>query len=42
MWMPGGAVFTLLTILYFAAWLRALEQRSARHRDVLRAPQQIK
>jgi putative membrane protein len=28
MWMPGGAIFTLLTILYFAAWLRALEQRS--------------
>ncbi len=30
MWLPGGAVFTLLTIAYFAAWLRALEQRSAR------------
>ncbi len=28
MWMPGGAVFTLLTIGYFAAWLRALEKRS--------------
>jgi putative membrane protein len=28
MWMPGGAVFTLLTIGYFAAWLRALERRS--------------
>jgi putative membrane protein len=28
MWMPGGAVFTLLTIGYFAAWLKALEQRS--------------
>jgi putative membrane protein len=30
MWMPGGFVFTLLTIGYFAAWLRALEQRSTR------------
>jgi putative membrane protein len=29
MWMPGGFVFTLLTIGYFAAWLRALEQRSS-------------
>ncbi|MGE5376527.1 MAG: cytochrome c oxidase assembly protein, partial [Bacteroidota bacterium] len=28
MWMPGGAVFTLLTIGYFAAWLRAMEKRS--------------
>jgi putative membrane protein len=28
MWLPGGAVFTLLTIGYFAAWFRALEQRS--------------
>jgi len=37
MWLPGGFVFTLLTIGYFAAWLRALEQRSVRlqHRDVL-------
>jgi putative membrane protein len=37
MWMPGGAVFTLLTIGYFAAWLRALEQRSTRlgHRSFL-------
>ena len=42
MWMPGGAIFSLLTILYFAAWLRALEQRSIRHRDVLRTPQEIK
>jgi putative membrane protein len=30
MWIPGGAIFTLLTIGYFAAWLRALEQRSVR------------
>ena len=30
MWLPGGTVFTLLTIGYFAAWLRALEQRSLR------------
>ncbi|MGE5251369.1 MAG: cytochrome c oxidase assembly protein [Bacteroidota bacterium] len=29
MWIPGGTVFSLLTIGYFAAWLRALEQRSA-------------
>jgi len=28
MWIPGGIVFTLLTIGYFAAWLRVLEQRS--------------
>jgi putative membrane protein len=37
MWIPGGAVFTLLTIGYFAAWLRALEQRSVRlqQRDIL-------
>ncbi len=28
MWMPGGAVFTLLTIGYFAAWLQALKRRS--------------
>ncbi len=27
MWIPGGAVFTLLTILYFGFWLRALERR---------------
>jgi putative membrane protein len=30
MWMPGGFMFTVLTIGYFAAWLRALEQRSTR------------
>ncbi len=28
MWLPAGAVYTLLTIGYFAAWFRALEQRS--------------
>ena len=28
MWMPGGAVFSLLTIGYFATWLRALEAHS--------------
>ncbi len=27
MWLPGGAVYTLLTIGYFAAWLRAMDQR---------------
>ena len=30
MWIPGGAIFTLLNIAYFAAWLRALEERSLR------------
>lgn len=37
MWIPGGIVFTLLTIGYFAAWMRALEQRSTRlgHRGFL-------
>ncbi len=33
MWLPGGVVFTLLTIGYFAAWLNALEQRSLRQND---------
>ena len=28
MWILAGAIFTLLTIGYFAAWLRALERRS--------------
>jgi putative membrane protein len=28
MWLPGGAVYTLLTIGYFEAWFRALEKRS--------------
>jgi putative membrane protein len=40
MWVPGGAVFTLLTIGYFAAWLRALEQRSLQHRSLLRTRQE--
>ncbi len=42
MWMPGNLVFTLLTIGYFAAWLRSLERRSARlqPRDDLRARQE--
>jgi putative membrane protein len=31
MWMPGGAVFTLLTIGYFAAWLRAMEKHRQSH-----------
>lgn len=30
MWVPGGFVFALLTIGYFAAFLGALEQRSVR------------
>lgn len=29
MWFPGDLIFSVLTIGYFAAWLRALEQRSA-------------
>ncbi len=28
MWAPVGALFTILTIAYFAAWLRSLEQRA--------------
>jgi len=40
MWMLGGAVLTLLNIGYFAAWLRALEERSVRvQRNPLRAGQ---
>jgi putative membrane protein len=31
MWMPGGAVFTLLTIGHFASWLRAMEKRRQSH-----------
>jgi len=44
MWVPGGTVFTLLTIAYFAAWLRALEQRSVRvpSRDSLGTRQELK
>jgi putative membrane protein len=41
MWMPGGAVFTLMTIRYFVLWLRALEQRSQRfaHNKYVRTSQ---
>ncbi len=44
MWVPGGAVFTLLTIGYFAAWLRALEQRNPQlqPRPLHRTRQEIK
>ncbi len=43
MWIPGGAVFTLLTIGYFAAWLHALEERSSRfQREPLRTRQELK
>jgi putative membrane protein len=28
MWIPGGAVFTLLSILYFGVWFTSLEQRT--------------
>jgi len=27
MWLPVGAIFTLLAVLYFGAWLRAVESR---------------
>ncbi len=30
MWIPGGAVFNVLTIGYFAAWWRAMEERGKR------------
>jgi putative membrane protein len=30
MWLPGGALFSVLTIVYFGAWFQALSQRSAR------------
>ncbi len=30
MWIPGGAVFNVLTIGYFAAWWRAMDERSKR------------
>lgn len=44
MWVPGGTVFTLLTIGYFAAWLRALEERSApsQQRDSPESPRKLK
>lgn len=44
MWMPGGAVFTLLTIGYFWAWLRALDQRSTKleKEKMLRNEQRLK
>jgi putative membrane protein len=41
MWIPGGAVFTLLTMGYFAAWLRAMERHSPQlgQKDLLRTHQ---
>jgi putative membrane protein len=44
MWVLGGAVFTFLTIGYFAAWLRALEQRSVQmqRRAALRTRQELR
>ncbi len=33
MWIPGGAVFNVLTIGYFAAWWRAMEERGKRQRS---------
>ncbi len=44
MWIPGGIVFTLMTIGYFAAWLQALEQRSGHLKldNSPRAPQELK
>ncbi len=43
MWVPGGVIFTLMTIGYFAAWFRALERRSARlqQRSAISARQKI-
>jgi putative membrane protein len=44
MWIPGGAIFTLLDIGYFAAWLRVLEERSLRmhNREILRARYELR
>ena len=44
MWIPGGTIFTLLNIGYFAAWLRALEERSLRlhSREVLQRRYELK
>jgi putative membrane protein len=43
MWIPGGAVFTLLTIGYFAVWLRAIEERSNRFQhEPLQTHQELK
>ncbi len=33
MWIPGGALFNVLTIAYFAAWWRAMDERSTRRRS---------
>jgi hypothetical protein len=43
MWLPGGAVYTLLTIGCFSAWLRALEWQSERlqRRDSFRTSQEL-
>jgi putative membrane protein len=38
MWIPAGAVFSLLTIGFFAAWLRAMERRSATVQTSRRLP----
>lgn len=38
MWLPGGVVFTLLTIGYFAAWFSAIERRASEQRNVLLQP----
>jgi putative membrane protein len=44
MWVPGGAIFTILTIAYFTIWLRALEHHSLglQKRDVFQARQELK
>ena len=43
MWIPGGIPFTLMTIRYFALWLRALEERSQRftYRRVVRTQEEL-
>jgi putative membrane protein len=30
MWIPGGAIYTFLSILYFGLWMRAVEKRHQR------------
>jgi putative membrane protein len=44
MWIPAGAVFSLLTIGFFAAWLRALERHSTqlKHSPALPTRQESK
>jgi putative membrane protein len=39
MWVPGGTVYSLLAIAYFAAWLRTFEPDSSERSDAVRARQ---